>query len=351
MIIGVDPHKLSHTATAVDPLTNTAVTSLRVDASLAGYRELLRWGRQFGERRWAIENAKGLGCHLAQWLVARDEVVFDVATTATSRVRELSRGGRRKNDVIDASAAASVAALQGDAREVIAEDHTTLFALLEERRANLAAQRVRAVNQLHALMRDLIPGGARLALTAKVAATELRAVRPATPTEQTRKDIAWDLVRDIRALDERLTAIAERMAAALDHHASSLIEVDGIGPVLGVRLIGRTGPAARFPSSDAFASYAGVAPIEVSSGERITHRLSRSGDRQLNSALHLVAVTQVRMRASSGRQYFDRKIAEGKTRNEAMRCLKRRIAAHVWRRMLADERRRHPRPEKPAPVA
>jgi hypothetical protein len=161
VIIGVDPHKLSHTATAVDPLTNTAVASLRVDASLAGYRELQRWARQFPERRWAIENAKGLGCHLAQWLIARDEVVLDVATTATSRVRELSRGGRRKNDVIDASAAASVAALQGDAREVGAEDHTTLFALLEERRANLAAQRVRAVNQLHALMRDLIPGGAR----------------------------------------------------------------------------------------------------------------------------------------------------------------------------------------------
>ena len=85
VIIGVDPHKLSHTATAVDPLTNTPVASLRVDASLAGYRELLRWGRRFPDRRWAVENAKGLGCHLAQWLVARDEVVFDVATTATSR--------------------------------------------------------------------------------------------------------------------------------------------------------------------------------------------------------------------------------------------------------------------------
>jgi transposase len=162
------------------------------------------------------------------------------------------------------------------------------------------------------LMRDLIPGGARTALTAKAAATALRAVRPATPVERTRKDVAWDLVRDIRALDERLSSIAERMTAALDEHRSSLLEVDGIGPVLGVRLIGRTGPAARFRSADAFASYAGVAPIEVSSGERITHRLSRSGDRQLNSALHLVAVTQVRMRSSAGRQFFDRKITEGK---------------------------------------
>ncbi len=79
MIIGVDPHKTSHTATAVDPLTNAAAASVRIDASLAGYRELLCWAGQFPERRWAIENAKGLGCHLAQWLIARDEHVVDVA--------------------------------------------------------------------------------------------------------------------------------------------------------------------------------------------------------------------------------------------------------------------------------
>jgi transposase len=342
MIIGIDPHKASHTATAVDPATNIAMSSLRVNASLAGYRELLGWARQFSDRRWAVENAKGLGCHLAQWLLARGEEVVDVATTATSRVRELSRGGRRKNDVIDASAAASVAALQGDAQVVGAEDETTVFALLEERRANLAAQRVRCVNQLHAAMRDLIAGGARTALTAKAAGEALRKVRPTTRAERTRKIIAWDLVRDVRSLDRQLKAIAAQMTAALDDYDNQLLEVDGIGPVLAVRLIGRTGRPSRFRSSDAFASYTGVAPIEVSSGQRVTHRLSRSGDRRLNSALHLIAVTQVRMRDSAGRRYFDRKIEQGKTRNEAMRCLKRKIASHVWRRMLAAELRRQP---------
>ena len=340
MIIGVDPHKASHTATAVDPSTNRAVSSLRVDASLAGYREMLRWAQQFPQRRWAVENARGLGCHLAQWFVARDEAVVDVATTATSRVRELSRGGRRKNDVIDAAAAASVAALYGDATAVSAENETTVFALLEERRANLAAQRVRSVNQLHALLRDLIPGGAPTALTANAAAEILRKIRPATPTERTRKAIAWDLVREIRSVDSRLSSIATQMADELADYDSQLCQVDGIGPVIAVRLIGRTGPASRFRSSDAFASYAGAAPIEVSSGYLVTHRLSRSGDRKLNSTLHLIAVTQVRMRNSAGRRYFERKIDEGKTRNEAMRCLKRKIAAHVWRRMLADEQHR-----------
>ena len=116
--------------------------------------------------------------------------------------------------------------------------------------------------------------------------------------------------------------------------------------ITAVRLIGRTGPASRFPTADAFATYAGVAPIEVASGERTRHRLSRSGDRQLNSAIHLIAVTQVRMRDSIGRHYFDTKIAEGKSRNEAMRCLKRRLANHLWRLMIADEHRIGPSTKK-----
>ncbi len=229
---------------------------MRIDASLVGYRELMRWAKQFPERRWAVENARGLGRHLAQWLVARGEVVLDVPSTATARVRELSRGSRRKTDVIDAATAESVAALHGDATVVTAEDHTTVFALLEERRANVAAQRDCVANQLHAVLRDLTPGGAALAITAKSAATLLRSIRT-------------------------------------------------------------------------------------------RHRLSRAGGRRLNSAIHLIAVTQVRMRNSIGRAYFDKKIAEGKTRNEAMRCLKRRLANHIWRMMIADERRLTDEPTGP----
>ena len=154
----------------------------------------------------------------------------------------------------------------------------------------------------------------------------LRTVRPATVTERARKELAQDLVRDLRAIDTSLADIATRMTETLDDHGSRLRAVDGVGPVIAVRLIGRTGRASRFRSADAFAAYAGVAPIEVASGDRARHRLSRTGDRQLNSAIHLVAVTQVRMPNSAGRAYFDTKVAEGKTRNEAMRCLKRRLA-------------------------
>jgi transposase len=111
MIIGVDPHKSTHTATAVDPQTNRTVASVRIEASLADYRRLLRWAGQFDRRRWAIENAEGLGRHLSSWLLARGEDVVDVSSAATARVRQLSRGGGRKNDQIDAAAAACAAAL------------------------------------------------------------------------------------------------------------------------------------------------------------------------------------------------------------------------------------------------
>ena len=338
IIIGVDPHKRVHTASAVEPATNRRVATLEVEASLAGYRRLLRWAGGFGERRWAVENARGLGRHLAQWLVTRGEVVDDVPSTATARVRELSRGGRRKNDVIDAAAAASVAALQGDANLVVAEDLTTVLALLDERRNNVITQRTRLVNQLHALLRDLLPGGGsdRPDRGRRVPAADRRAA--AGPVEAARKQLARDLVAEIRDADQRLKALTAQIADTVAATGSRLTKIDGVGPVIAGRLLGRTRQASRFATASAFANYAGVAPVEVASADRARHRLPRGGDRQLNLALHIVALTQVRMQGSSGRAYYDTKIAAGKTHNEAMRCLKRRLADHIWRLMIRDER-------------
>jgi transposase len=340
MVIGIDPHKRQHTAAALDRLTQQQVDSIAIEASLAGYRRLLAWAKRWPERTWAVENARGLGRHLAQWLLARGETVVDVPATATRRVRELSRGGRRKNDVIDAAAAASVAALHGNATCVMADDVTAMLALLDERRVNLAQQRVRLINQLHALLRDLVPGGAPAQLTAGQAAALLRTVRPTGPVEQTRKQLARDLVADVRAVDARIKHNTTQMAEVVATTGSTLTTVDGIGPVLAARILGRTRRPSRFPAASHYAAYTGTAPIEVASAERARHRLCRGGDRQLNAALHLAAVTQVRMRRSAGRAYYDRKIAEGKTRNEALRCLKRHLADHVWRIMIKDENRR-----------
>jgi transposase len=201
MIIPVDPHKSTHTATAVDERTNGAVASIRIQASLAGYRRMLSWARQFEQRRWAVENAEGLGRHLSSWLLARGEQVIDVSTTATARIRQLSRGGGRKNDQIDAAAAACVAALQGDGRPLEAEGSTDALALLDESRMNLAQSRVRLVNQLHALLRDLLADGAPTDLSATTAAALLRQIRPAGDIERVRKQIAAGLITQIRSVD------------------------------------------------------------------------------------------------------------------------------------------------------
>jgi transposase len=339
IIIGVDPHKRVHVASAVDPATNRQVTALQIEASLAGYRRLLKWADKFGERSWAVENAQGLGRHLAQWLLARGEAVEDVASTATARVRELSRGGRRKNDVIDAAAAASVAALHGDATPVLAEDITTVTGMLDERRSNVTTQRTRLVNQLHAVFRDLVPGGAPRQLTATVASGMLAGIRPVGPVEAARKQLARDLVSEIRDADQRLTLLTAQIAETVAATGSHVVEVDGVGPIVSGRLLARTRQMSRFPTAAAFASYAGVAPVEVSSADRVRHRLPRGGDRQLNLALHIVAVNQIRMPSSAGRAYYDTKIAAGKTEKEARRCLKRRLANHIWRLMIRDEQR------------
>ena len=163
-------------------------------------------------------------------------------------------------------------------------------------------------------------------------------MRPAGAVETARKQLARDLIAEIRAADQRLKLISGEIEQAVAVTGSRLSEVDGIGPIIAGRLLGRVRQASRFPTAAAFASYAGVAPVEVASADRSRHRLPRAGDRQLNFTLHLVALTQVRMPGSAGRAYYDNKIAAGKTHNEAMRCLigRPRLATYDPRRTRAD---------------
>ena len=189
--------------------------------------------------------------------------------------------GGRKNDRIDAAAAACVAALQGDARPLEAEGPADAIAVLDEHRVNLAQSRVRAVNQLHALLRALVAGGAPRDLSATTAATLLRTIRPSGAVEQARKAVAKDLVTEIRSLDNQLMTNARAIAQLVDATGSTLTETVGVGPIMAGRLISKTGRASRFPSSAAFATYARAAPIQIASGDKSRHRLSRHGDRQL----------------------------------------------------------------------
>lgn len=352
IVIGIDPHKSTHTATAVDPVTNTDLGSIRVDATRTDYKKLIAWAKTWPQRTWAVENAYGLGHHLAQWLLTLGEIVLDVPTTATARVRELSRGGRRKNDRIDAAAAACVAAVQGDARPVDPEGPTDVLALLDERRTNMCNSRTRLVNQLHALLRQLLAGGAPTSLTAAAATALLRGFRARSEVDRIRVGLCRDLIADIRRLDGQLAENEKQMTQALNEHGTRLREIDGIGPVTAACLIGRTGRASRFPTAAAYANYNGSAPVQIASADTDRHRLSRYGDRQLNSALYTIAMVQIRMPDSAGRAYYEKKIAESKSPRAATRSLKRHLSDHVWRIMLADEKRSYRQREKePASAA
>jgi transposase len=189
------------------------------------------------------------------------------------------------------------------------------------------------------LLRELMAGGAPTSLTPTRATAALRGFRPQTGPDRIRVALAKDLVADVRRFDEQLKANAAKIASLLDEHGTRLREIDGIGPVLAARLLGRTGSPKRFASAAAYANYTGTAPVQIASADSSQHRLSRYGDRQLNSAIYTVAMIQIRMPTSAGRAYYDKKIAEGKSPRYAIRALKRHLAGHLWRIMLVDETR------------
>jgi transposase len=147
--------------------------------------------------------------------------------------------------------------------------------------------------------------------------------------------LASEILRDIRTLERKISDLNERIEAEVEASATSLIEIFGIGPILAAKIIGTVGSVARFPTKSHFASYCGTAPVEASSGEVVRHRLSLAGNRHLNTALHMVAVCQARSDVRGG-DYYRKKMAEGKSRKEALRCLKRRVSDAVFRSLMAD---------------
>lgn len=337
VIIGIDPHKSSHTATAIG--TDLAeLGTIRVRANRTMLDQLLAWASEWPDRRWAIEGAHGLGQLLAQRLVAAGEHVIDVPATLAARARLLETGHGRKTDHIDARAVAVVAAQRPDLARVTADDHTRILRLLADRRDELTRERRRAMNRLHRHLRDLIPGGAPLHLSAVKAAALLAKVRPVDAVEAERKQMARDLLADIKRLDKAIGENRRRCATAVAASGTSLVEITGISDVLAAKILGHVGDIARFPSADHLASYAGTAPIEASSGDIVRHRLSRRGNRQLNNAIHLAAHVQT-IFAGPGREYYQRRLAGGNSRTEAMRLLKRQLTKAIYRALVADAQR------------
>jgi transposase len=338
VMIGVDPHKGSHTAVAVDA-TEESLGELRVRSGPKQLDVLLEWAASFPERTWAIENATGLGYLLAQQLVAAGERVVDVQPKLAARVRLLATESTNKNDPHDARSVA-IAALRSPApKQVRAEDHAAVMKLWSKRHRDLSRQRNRVACRLHSVLCDLVPGGVPDEIYAGKAALLVAGVDPDGAVAAARVELAEELLEDLRRLDAQIKESKKRLAAVVAASGTTTTTIFGVGPVVAAMVVGITGDVARFSSRDRFAAFNGTAPIEVSSGGRKTYRLSRRGNRQVNHAIHMAAVTQIRFKHSPGRAFYDRKITEGKTPKEALRALKRRISDALYACMVADARR------------
>jgi transposase len=337
VIIGIDPHKGSHTAVAIDE-DECKLGEMRVRADRRQLEGLLKWAIDFPERAWAIESANGLGGLLSQQLVGAGEEVFDVPPTLSSRVRILATNRSQKNDPNDAYSVAIAALRSPRLRAVDTEDHIAVLRLLWNRHKNLAGAHTQAMCRLHALLAGIFPGGARRRLTASKASAMLAGFRPSTAVERVRKAQAQDLIGDIRRLDVQLKVSKRTIAEALVPVPTCLGALSGVGPIAAAIILAHTGDIRRFPSADDYASYNGTAPIDASSGPRKRHRLNPRGNRQLNHAMHIIAVSQM-SHPGPGRDYYERKLAEGKSTKEAMRSLKRQISNAVYRQLRIDATR------------
>jgi transposase len=335
VIIGVDPHKASHTAVAIGD-GEDELASLRVRATRRQVDQLLTWAEPFRPRTWAIESAGGLGYLLAQQLVTAGEDVVDVPATLASRVRVLASGRSNKTDPNDALSIAVAALRTPTLRRVEGADHAEVLRLLAKRNTDIGNQRTRVVCRLHAQLAELAPGGIAKELNASDAEGLLARMAPVSAVEQARHQLALELLDDIRRLDAQLKASHRRIRVAVRASNTSLTELFGVGPIIACGLIGYSGDVRRFRDRDQFAAYNGTAPVEFSSGGRVVHRLSQRGNRKLNHALHLAAICQIRQSHSDGRAYFDRKVAEGKTKKEAVRALKRQVSNAVYRQLVLD---------------
>jgi transposase len=338
VIIGIDPHKGSHTAVALDRAENK-LGQLRVRAAPGQVDQLRRWAAVWPERTWAVEGARGLGHLLAQQLLACGERVVDVQPKLAARVRLLNTGAVNKNDPNDARSVAVAALRSSDLREVPVEDQTAVLRLWARRYRDLGSARTQLVCRLHAVLCELVPGGFAKEISAGQAAVVLSGLSPRDAIDTARLEFAEVLLEDLRRIDHQRRDTRRRLTRLVAASKTGLTDLYGVGPIIAATVLGYVGDISRFPTRDQFAADNGTAPIEVSSGNRRIYRLSRRGNRQLNHAIHMAAVSQIRYRGTMGRIYYDRKVAKGMPHKSALRALKRKISDAVYACMIADRKR------------
>jgi transposase len=335
VVLGIDAHKRTHTVVAVDEVGRRLGVRVTRTTSTAAHLELVVWASRFGPvRRWAVEDCRHLSRRLERDLLAAGEQIVRVPPKLMAHARDSART-YGKSDPIDALAVARaalrepalpVARLEGPEREL---------RLLADHREDLVAERTRAINRLRWHLHELDPAWdprprslARhknvAAVAAKLAGMDGMVAR-----------IAADLAARIATLTTDINALEREITTRVRTLASALLALPGVAALTAAKIVAETAGVDRFKSKDAYARHNGTAPLPAWSANPVRHRLSRTGNRQLNCALHRIAVTQKRCHPPA-QAYLQRRTAAGDTPTEALRALKRRLSDIVYRMLLAD---------------
>lgn len=332
VILGADVHKRTHTIVAVDE-RGRRLGERTVGATGDGHLELLRWAHQWPERRFAIEDGRHLSRRLEVDLLRAGEDVVRVPPKLMAGARRSSREPG-KSDPIDALAVARAALREPDLPVARLDGVEREVRLLVDRREDLVAERTREIQRLRWFLVELAmaepaPASLDRAVVQSRLASELAG----------RTEFAARFARDTLTRVVELSAVIRDFEREIEHRvrplAPALLELAGCGPLTAAKIVGETAGIDRFRSRAAFARHNGTAPVPVWSGNTVRHRLSRGGNRQLNVALHRIAITQVRL-GGPGRDYLDRRRAAGDTKTEALRALRRRLSDEVFGRLRLD---------------
>lgn len=349
IVIGIDPHKRTHTAVALEAGTGALLARLQVPATPEGSSTLLAWARELSEESvFCLEDCRHVSSVLERFLIARALSVVRVPPKLMAGTRRSARE-RGKSDAIDAEAVARAYLREPNLPPARLHPEARELKLLVDHREDLVAERTRICNRLRWHLHELslgadLPAGAldrrcwRERISERLAGCE----------QTTQVEIARELLARIAELTTRSGELERQIAARVHESAPGLLALAGLAALGAAKIVAETGGVERFSDDAALALHAGVAPLAASSGMKRRHRLNRTGNRQLNCALHRMAVTQGRV-DPRGRAYLARRQAEGKTRREALRCLKRYLARTVHRTLRSELLEAHPRPPSATP--
>jgi transposase len=337
VVVGADVHKRTHTFVGVDEV-GRELGDKTFPATTAGHQAAVMWARErFGAQlRWAVEDCRHLSARLERDLLAAGQAVVRVPPKMMAEQRRTART-RGKSDPIDAAAVARAALREPGLPAASHDEASRDLKLLVDRREDLIKHRTATICRLLWRVHELEPSWAPKAKSLDLAKhQQLLAARleglPGVVAELARDELA-----DVIGLTRRVNDLERRISALAAEAAPSLLAVPGVGALTAAKIVGETAGITRFKSEAAFARHSGIAPIPVWSGSTNGRvRLTRSGNRQLNAAIHRIAVTQIRL-DGPGRTYYEKKKTEGKSTAEALRCLKRRIARTVFKHLHTDD--------------